>query len=93
MAWIIDRDYLPDLTAPAGTLANAKGLAGPRSYQGDGSELCEPFRLLDDDGEVYYRGRSSDSSSFGPLDDFGAPNAGCTEIQYWHKERRRWETL
>ena len=49
------------------------------------------FRLLDDDGEVYYYGVSSNSSSFAPLDDFGMPNDGCTEIQY--KKNGVWETL
>ena len=38
------------------------------------------FRMKDDDGEVYYKGRiiGEDSYGAGPLDDFGAPNAGCT---------------
>jgi len=49
------------------------------------------FRLLDDDGEVYYVGYSGNSSSFSPLDDFGMPNAGCTDIQYF--ENGRWESL
>ncbi len=49
------------------------------------------FRMLDDDSEVYYHGKSSCNSSFSPLDDFGMPNAGCTEIQYL--ENGKWETL
>lgn len=52
------------------------------------------FRLLDDDGQVYYEGYSNDKDSekaFMPLDNFGMPNAGCTEIQYW--ENGKWETL
>ena len=56
------------------------------------NELCQHlFRMLDDDGEVYYTGYSDDNSSFKPLDDFGTPNAGCTEIQYF--ENGKWETL
>jgi len=44
------------------------------------------FRLFDDDGELYYEGlflgdRESELA-FRPLDDFGAPNAGCTRIDY-----------
>ena len=49
------------------------------------------FRMLDDDGEVYYHGRSSIKDSFQPLDDFGEPNAGCTMIQYY--ENKRWVTI
>ena len=52
------------------------------------------FRMLDDDGEVYYHGKSSDKDTeeaFAPLDDFGMPNAGCIEIQYL--ENGKWETL
>ncbi len=44
--------------------------------------LLHRFRLLDDDGLIYYEGISDDDSSFAPLDDFGEANAGCTEIHY-----------
>jgi hypothetical protein len=56
-------------------------------------ELPYRFRLLDDDGEVYYLGRSDDQDSeaaFAPLD-WAADHAGCAEIQYWRDGR--WETL
>ena len=43
------------------------------------------FRMYDDDGILYYEGISTNDSSFGPLDDYGMPNAGCTEIRYWEK--------
>jgi len=59
-----------------------------------GQLLNQHFRLLDDDGEVYYLGVSNDSESenaFAPLDDYGMPNAGCTEIQYLRNGK--WETL
>ena len=48
--------------------------------------LKHRFRLLDDDGEIYYEGRSDDCDSeraFAPLDDFGQGYAGCTEIHYF----------
>lgn len=48
------------------------------------------FRMLDDDGAVYYEGLSS-SESFAPLDDFGGPNAGCTMIEYHNNGK--WEML
>lgn len=44
-----------------------------------------PFRMFDDDGNLYYEGLSDDCDSekgFAPLDDFGMRNAGCTEIHY-----------
>ena len=71
MPWIIDIDHIADPAAKPGTFQNAVGLVGPSSYAGDGSELTQRFRLLDDDGEVYYEGRSGEDSDFGPLDDFG----------------------
>lgn len=52
------------------------------------------FRIYDDDGELYYSGRWVGphwrenegqwlpESAFGPLSDFGTPNAGATEIRY-----------
>jgi hypothetical protein len=83
MPWIITKDLIGDPAAKAGTNQNAVGLMGPRDYAGDGSELIHKFHLVDDDGEIYYEGRSGDDSDFGPLDDFGKPNAGATAIQYW----------
>lgn len=82
MAWIIDIDNIADETKTAPCNANAKGLSGPRGYKGDGSELTHKFRMYDDDGELYYEGRC-DEESFGPLDDFGKPNAGATSIEYF----------
>ena len=46
----------------------------------DESGTKERFRLLDDDGEIYYEGFLI-GDEFAPLDDFGEPNAGCTSIQ------------
>ena len=86
MAWIIDKDLIAEPGAEPGTNDNAVGVMGPRSYRGDGSELKHRFRMLDDDGKVYYEGRCSsdnDDNALGPLDDFGEPNAGCTTIQYF----------
>jgi hypothetical protein len=52
------------------------------------------FRMLDDDNEVYFEGYCTDNSSeyaFSPLDEFGMPCYGCTDIQYF--ENGRWESL
>lgn len=50
------------------------------------------FKVLDDDGTVYFWGVCSDDSSFEPLDDVGAAY-GCTEIQYKNPATGVYETL
>lgn len=50
------------------------------------------FRLLDDDGEIYFYGFSDNNSSFRPLD-WAMPQWGCTEIQYRNEQTKRYETL
>lgn len=46
------------------------------------------FQMSDDDGDLYYTGRmitdegSSEDACYGPLGDYGMPNAGCTDIRY-----------
>jgi hypothetical protein len=96
-AWLIYRDDLAVEGSPAPSPDNAAGTMGPsdapealvgRLHAGDG----HPFRLYDDDGDLYYSGRivfdpptsvtALGNAAFGPLDDFGGPNAGCTEIRY-----------
>jgi len=59
-----------------------------------GDEMPFKFRMYDDDGELYYEGVSSDNETedaFLPLDDFGMPNAGCTDIKYL--TGGHWESL
>ncbi len=65
------------------------------------------FRIYDDDGELYYSGRfiADDGIAghvedgwhseygFGPLDDFGTPNAGATEIRYYQAGAHKYVTL
>ncbi len=84
MRWVITDDYLDD-----------GRVIGVGNFPLDGrlAELPCRFRLLDDDGEVYYLGRSDAQDSeaaFAPLD-WAAAHAGCTEIQYSRGEH--WETL
>jgi|TARA_R110000822_G_scaffold156219_2_gene296003 hypothetical protein len=92
MAWIITKDILGDEP-------NAVGVTGPRNASKAAlADLAagggHAFRLLDGDGEAYYLGRSSssdDDAAFEPLEDFGEPNAGCTDIQY--RGRGGWTSL
>lgn len=88
--WIIDKDHLA-MGAEPGTCMNAVGVAGPSGYKGDGSELKEEFQMYDDDNVLYYEGRCKEVG-FGPLDDFGTPNSGCTEIRFKNKAGE-WEVL
>ena len=84
-SWAITKDLI-------GT--DAEKTMGPSSSGIGRKEILEHpdrkcFRMLDDDGTVCYEGVSvADYDGFGPLDDFGSPNAGCTEIQY-----QEWVTL
>lgn len=111
-AFIITRDLIADEedreAYPDGqSNFHAVGLIGPRSAsEKDEARLQAgegiPFRLLDDDGEVYYYGRrleESDADRFydmepelAPLDCFGAPNAGCT-IQEERNADGKWEAI
>lgn len=94
--WIIDVDVLyldSPQKLPNGTNANAFGLTGPSDYDGDGSDCIYPFTMHDDDGYLYYIGRSNRYGSMLPLDNFGRPNAGATEIRYWSNANNKWETL
>ena len=53
------------------------------------------FRLLDDDGEIYAYGKSTDDrtmAAFAPLNKY-MPLYGCTEIQYKNKKTGKYETL
>lgn len=65
------------------------------------------FKLYDDDGNLYYTGvwTGEEGAGYGsgmfadevdgmePLDDFGTPNAGATEIRYYKPATGDWETL
>lgn len=99
-AWVITIDHIPDETAAEGTNLNAKGVMGPndappdliaRLEKGEGST----FRMYDDDDILYYTGRAlsvndewDEEACYGPLVDFGRPNAGAVTIKWQgHPER------
>lgn len=106
--WIIDVDHDADNDEPLATNSNAVGLTGPRNINPEDQQALKNgggrrFRMYDDDGELVYEGRfigdSEGDDGFGPLDDFGAPNYGCTSIQYYRGSHTElvtiedWETL
>lgn len=75
--FIITKDFIEDTNRPAITEDQKK-------------KMPHKFRLFDDDGELYFEGYSSNSSSFCPLDEYGI-DYGCTEIKYF--EKGKWEVL
>lgn len=103
-AFIITRDYISEGSAKAtGTIgpAMATDRDEARLRNGEGVK----FRMLDDDGNVYYHGRRLEDAEceeqyadllgepeFSPLDCFGRPNAGCTDIQE-KDENGKWQSI
>jgi len=100
-AFIITRDYVESGED------SAVGTVGPRSAsERDAEKLSSgqgiKFRLLDDDGNVYYHGRRLEESDadqdydsepeLAPLDCFGRPNAGAVTQQEKNAEGK-WESI
>lgn len=83
-----------------GTNQNAAGVCS-RDWDDSKKHLAtESFRLLDDDGNVYYQGLQTPDTCFDAMDDFGRPNAGCTSTQIWtnistdiHNPKYEWIAL
>lgn len=95
-AWRITYDHLEGERINVAGPHNATDeqldiLAHPRKNAG---QLTQ-FKIYDDDGELYFSGYflgdSESEDAFGPLDDFGMPDSGATEIRYLRGEE--WETL
>jgi hypothetical protein len=91
--WVITVDNQAERFEPQGTNQNAVGQSSPVGPN-TGNIILEyqpqPFRLVDDDGRIAYEGiywGPDDETLFAPLEDFGAPNVGCTEI--WHLETQK----
>ena len=93
MPWTITNDLIASLAARKPSNANAVGMVGPSNAKLTAEQIrSHPegrrFRIKDGDGEVYYQGvmvitpEDGDDAEFRPLDDFGKPNAGATDIEY-----------
>lgn len=107
--WYLDRVVLPciDDDYDEGEFIYRRGdkeykIAGPIDPWREEVIMPEPkqkfphkFRLLDDDGQVYAVGHSSDNSSedaFAPLD-WAEGVWGCTAIEYYNPVTYEWELL
>jgi hypothetical protein len=88
-AWIVTQDHLDDKKVEVIGPSNAS----PEQIEELKAGAGETFKMYDDDGELYYTGRIiGDYCGFEPLDDYGEPNAGATEIKY-KNDKDEWETL
>ena len=90
--WIVDKDYIEETDKPVFGPSGITEELKNRLLAGEGEE----FKMYDCDGELYYSGRlieDDDTQGFEPLDDFGMPNAGATDIHYKNKETGNWEPL
>lgn len=91
--WIITKDFINE-GEEFNRAMNSYSSENAKELLTD--ENAHTFRMYDDDGELYYEGLCSDADSeeaFEPLDDFGEPDAGCTEIRYKNKQTQKFETL
>lgn len=77
-SWVITKDLISN--------GEDVGRMGPHNCELDAKDVKEngkKFTMYDDDGGHYYTGFIIGKyDGFEPLDDFGTPNAGCTEIKY-----------
>lgn len=98
-SWVITKDYIgPSLTSIDSP--DEKGICGPSTCNMTEKEIRKfgkKFKMYDDDGELYYDGycvvrNGIGVEGFRPLDDFGTPNAGATEIRY-KNDKGEWRTL
>lgn len=88
LTWVITEDH--------GICNDCKNATQEQIEQIKKDGFTEHFKMFDDDGELYYSGYGKslkDVDGFDPLDDFGMPNAGCTEIKYKNEKTGEFETL
>lgn len=76
-AWLVDYDYLDKKDVEVLGPRNIDPLLEKDLKEDNGV----PFKMYDDDGELYYSGRIiGDFDGFEPLNDYGMPNAGAVRI-------------
>lgn len=84
MQWVVTKDKLVD------DKYITKSEVGRGTFKGNPGELPYTWRVKDDDGEIYYYGKS-DRKEFEPLE-WAQAHAGATSIEY-KNEAGQWETL
>lgn len=104
MRWIITKDLISEPDE-----GNAVGYNGDKGFvlarmrdakkvEQFAANLPVMFKLLDDDGEVYFTGKCDDpalydeSQAFGALD-WAMPSFGCTTFKFYNKATKCWEVL
>jgi len=100
MNWIIthDPDHQTQYTGRyEGKFHNCHKFPALAELQALAAKLPYEFRLLDDDGEVYFTGKCGDimeadaDHAFAPLD--WAEQFGCTSMEYRQQNHTDWEQL
>ena len=96
-SWVITKDHLATTDSEPGARDDA-GTVGPRNAPLDAEQIIahperKAFRILDSDGERYYDGFLVGGDGFEPLEDYGTPNAGASDIQYREGEKDEWQSL
>jgi hypothetical protein len=93
--WVITKDLLFNPQFDSHPIVG-KGRYGLIYESPEDPKLIElmphTFRLRDDDGILYYEGRTNDDSSFDPLD-WAMNYAGCTRLEFKNKATGVWEPL
>jgi hypothetical protein len=96
-AWVITRDVLEGRDVEIVGPRDVPSALVARLKAGEG----RAFRMRDDDGELYFEGRfieeplhrfALSEAAFAPLDGYGAPDSGCTSIEY-QDASGAWEVL
>ena len=101
--WTVTEDHTGETGVGINLAGGAGAVVGPRGCTMTSSEiiqhdLAREFQMWDDDGNLMYSGWCIEAEGgmgeegFAPLDDFGTPNAGATEIRY-KNEKGQFEPL
>ena len=88
--FLITKDHISD-GADEGAIGSSGVVLSPDEIKSHPDRIH--FKMYDDDAELYYEGFSIGGQGFEPLDDFGMPNAGCTDIKQRNKETGKYESL
>lgn len=83
--WTITVDRFAEPNHAPGTNYNAVGIVGPRAATLTAEQIINhpsavPFEMYTDDRELVYEGFLVGDDVLAPLDQFGMPNFGCTQI-------------